>query len=208
MTLIVAAMIEEVAEFTTETIEKDRVIPLGYSDAYLLVTGVGKVNAAQSLARAIALHPVARIYNFGFVGATAPYRIHDLVLVEEVRYHDFDLSLFGYAKGQVPGYPPTFASDPTLIREVKDRIASIQSGSLYTGDVFMTEKGAEAYLADMEGAALYQVAMRHGIPIIAIKVVSDVIGSKDHKEQFLAFDTKRGMQALKTSCQSILGGLK
>jgi adenosylhomocysteine nucleosidase len=207
VTLIVAAMIEEVAEFTTETIETDTVIPLGFSDAHLLVTGIGKVNAAASLARAIALHPIKRIYNVGFVGATAPYRIHDLVLVEEVRYHDFDLSLFGYAKGQVPGYPPTFSSDPELAREVMDRIGPIPSGSLYTGDVFMTEKRGDAYLADMEGAALYQVAMRYQIPIVAIKVVSDVIGSKDDNEQFLSFDAKRGMQALKTSCQSILGGL-
>ncbi|MFP4178203.1 MAG: 5'-methylthioadenosine/S-adenosylhomocysteine nucleosidase [Acholeplasmataceae bacterium] len=206
MKLIVAAMVEEVAGFTTEPLETDTLIPLDFSESYLLVTGIGKVNAAASLARAIALHNVERIYNFGFVGATSPYAIHDLVVVEEASYHDFDLSLFGYAKGQVPGYPPVFPSDAVLLEEVYDRLKAIPTGRLYTGDIFMTDKRADAYLADMEGAALYQVARRYGIPIVAIKVVSDVIGSKDHNEQFQSFDAERGMQALKRSCIRILGG--
>lgn len=45
---------------------------------------------------------------------------------------------------------------------------------------------------DMEGTSLYQVAHYHHIPIISIKIVSDVIGMDDHYESYKTFEQTKG----------------
>jgi adenosylhomocysteine nucleosidase len=37
-----------------------------------------------------------------------PFEVGDVVVVKEVSYHDFNLTMFGYEKGQVPGLPSIF----------------------------------------------------------------------------------------------------
>jgi adenosylhomocysteine nucleosidase len=44
----------------------------------------------------------------------------------------------------------------------------------------------------MEGAALYHVAYKHQVPIISIKVVSDVLGSDQHIKKFVDFSNEEG----------------
>jgi adenosylhomocysteine nucleosidase len=186
MMLFVAAMASEVSAIPKEK----------KSDHDLIITGVGKVNAAATLSRYLSSHTVDCIVNLGFAGATHPYQVGDLVIIEEASYHDFNLTMFGYEKGQVPGMPPQFHSDSKLKQHLKSRIMHAKTGILYTGDVFMTEIQPGRFLVDMEGAALYHVAHMHQIPIISVKVVSDVIGSEKHIEQYQQFEEHQGAQAL------------
>lgn len=193
MILIVAAMTSEVQAIVNHT-EKDH---------DLLITGIGKVNAAAKLSAYLSLHHVDSIINLGFAGATLPYRIGDLVIIEEASYHDFNLTMFGYEMGQVPGMPARFQSDINLKHMISSRIQEAHKGRLLTGDVFMTEKKTERFLVDMEGAALYHVAHIYGIPIISVKVVSDVIGSEKHLESYQKFEAEKGAQVLLQVYQSI-----
>jgi adenosylhomocysteine nucleosidase len=187
MILVVAAMKEEIKEIIQNELPTVKVI----------LTGIGKVNAAQSLAEAIAKYHVDAIYNLGFAGATYPYQVGDVVLIEEACYHDFDLTLFGYQKGQVPGCPATFLSDESLKNWIKLKLPNIKTGKLFTGDYFMTEVKNESYLADMEGAALFQVANKKQIPMVSIKIISDVIGMDNHYQEYKKFESSVGAIVLK-----------
>lgn len=175
-------------------------------DNELLVTGVGKVNAASKLSTYLATHHVDSIVNLGFAGATEPYAVGDVVMINRATYHDFDLSMFGYQKGQVPGMPVQFQSDPMLLKQLQASIQHVKIGDLLTGDVFMTEKRTGQYLVDMEGAALFHVAYMHQIPMVSIKVVSDIMGSDAHLEHYQSFEMDAGALALLHVYQSILKG--
>lgn len=161
----------------------------------LILTGIGKVNAAAHLAESIARNHVEKIINLGFAGASKGYQVGDLVLIERAKYHDFDLSMFGYDHGQVPGCPAYFQSDTELIEDVLKAFPNIKRGYLYTGDYFMTHHLDQQVIVDMEGAALYQVAHAQNIPIVSIKVISDIIGQGD-TSAYDKFDAELGAKKL------------
>ncbi len=194
MILFVAAMASEVSAIPKEK----------NPNHDLIITGIGKVNAAATLSAYLSTHHVDGIVNLGFAGATQPYQIGDLVIIDKASYHDFDLTMFGYEKGQVPGMPSQFHSDHQLIQFLSSRIHSTKTGHLFTGDVFMTEIKPESFIVDMEGAALYHVAHIFKIPIISVKVISDVIGSEKHLEQYQRFEEHQGALALLHIYQSLI----
>lgn len=186
MILVVAAMESEIC-----SIQKH---PLSGID--FLITGVGKVNAAMKLTDYLTKHHVSAIYNLGFAGASNHYQTRDIVLIKESSYHDFDLSMFGYDKGQVPHYPSFFQTDDHLYHEVSNKLEHIKTGQLYTGDQFVTGHINHPMILDMEGTALYQVAYTYQIPIVSIKVISDVIGMDNHLENYKAFEAEEGSNIL------------
>jgi adenosylhomocysteine nucleosidase len=186
MILFVAAMKEEVKLFYNQETENVKV----------LLTGIGKVNAAMVLADFLAKNQVEAIYNLGFAGATEPYEVGDLVLIKEAMYHDFDLTIFGHEKGQVPGFPALFLSNDSLVKQIESQFQSIKTGRLLTGDYFMTKKQEKSCILDMEGAALYHVAYKNNIPIVSVKIVSDVMGMTDHYQSYKKFEAQIGAELL------------
>jgi len=194
MILFVAAMKEEVKLFYSHKSDEVKV----------LLTGIGKVNAAMFLTDFLAKNHVDAIYNLGFAGATEPYEVGDLVLIKDVAYHEFDLSIFGYEKGQVPGFPAHFSSDEKLIKHVLTHYPLIKTGNLLTGDYFMTAKQERPCILDMEGAALYQVAHQYKTPIVSIKVVSDVMGMTDHYQSYKKFEAQIGAELLNSVFEKLI----
>lgn len=196
MILIIAAMQEEVKDIC-ESIQPN---------THIVVTGVGKVNAAMKLTEIIQKERIEAIINVGFAGATKDYHLGDAVLIHHAKYHDFDLSMFNYAHGQVPGYPAYFESDINLMTRIRKRFSNIKEGNLLSGDCFMTKEVNDHSLFDMEGAALYQVAYHYQIPIVSIKVVSDVIGMDDHIENYKKFEAEQGSLLLNQIYSVLFGG--
>ena len=186
MILFAVAMYEEANHILEDSIYKND----------LIITGIGKVNAAMKLTEYMANHKVSYIINIGFAGGNIAYDVNDIVIVEQALYHDFDLSLFGYKKGQVPGYPEAFSSHPYLLEKVKNVFPNAKIGRLYTGDYFMTNKVDEPAVFDMEGTSLYQVAWHFKVPIISIKLISDVIGMDDHYQSYKTFEQTKGAKIL------------
>jgi adenosylhomocysteine nucleosidase len=170
----------------------------------LLLTGIGKVNAAIKLSDFLARNSVDCIINFGFAGGSSSYQIGDLVLIKNATYHDFDLTAFGYQKGQVPGCPTQFDSDFSLMKSLQTKLPHIKTGSLYSGDYFMTESKSEDYVVDMEGASLYQTAYFFKVPIISVKVISDVLGMEHHLESFESFAEEKGATILNNIYETIM----
>jgi adenosylhomocysteine nucleosidase len=67
----------------------------------------------------------------------------------------------------------------------------------------MTREYEQPIVVDMEGAALYQVAYFYKIPILSIKVVSDIIGMKDHLVHYKKFEQDQGAIALRIIYQTL-----
>lgn len=181
MILIVAAMLEEARDIEHH---------------HVLITGIGKVNAASKLTEALIKNDVKAIYNVGFAGASHHYEVGDVIVIEHARYHDFDLSIFGYEKGQVPHFPTQFTSDDNLLKAALKRLPGAKKGDLYTGDYFMTDPVDMPYVVDMEGASLYQVAYMKKVPIVSIKIISDIVGMDNHYENYKVFEKEKGARAI------------
>lgn len=145
----------------------------------VVISNIGKVNASSSLTYMLNKFPkINEVINIGFTGAYGDFELGDFVLVKDVIYHDFDLSMFGYNKGSVPNVKMPLKSDIKYLRNFYD----LKRASLYTGDSFQTKRIKENYIADMEGAAIYHVCNLFNIDVISIKVISDIIGKDDIKE--------------------------
>jgi adenosylhomocysteine nucleosidase len=196
MILIIGAMQEELKHIPEHLKSNHR----------LLITGVGKVNAAMKLTEIIHQERIHAIINLGFAGASGDLQIGELALVKSTSYHDFDLSLFGYDKGQVPGFPPVFHSDTWWLNQAKQIFTEAKEGHLLTGDYFMSEKRDGNLLFDMEGAALYHVAYHYHLPIISIKVISDIVGMDHHLESYRQFEASVGAKRLLEAYLTLFGG--
>ncbi|MCD4827230.1 MAG: 5'-methylthioadenosine/S-adenosylhomocysteine nucleosidase [Acholeplasmataceae bacterium] len=194
MILIVSAMQEEVIEIKKINSDKFN----------CLVTGIGKVNAALKLSEYLSKHKVDYIINLGFAGGNIAYDVNDVVLINQAAYHDFDLTLFGYKKGQVPGFPEVFGSNTDMVNAIKEKLDYVKDGFLFTGDYFMTEPIEKPSVFDMEGTSLFQVAHYYNIPMVSLKLISDVIGMKDHFKSYKVFEQTTGSHVLAKICKDLL----
>lgn len=148
--LIVVALPEEAAHLRTE-------LPV-------LLTGVGKVEAALSVAQLLAAGPhPSEIINLGTAGALRP-GLRGIFEVGRVIQHDFDSVSIQALTGRIFGAPLDLVG-PGLV--------------LATGDVFVSDPALRAALAlqadlvDMEGYAVAAAAAAHGVPVRMVKHVSD-----------------------------------
>ncbi len=162
--------------------------------------GIGKVNAAMgTMAMAEHYHPSA-IINTGIAGGTGRGPgILDVVVADEVAYHDVWCGP-GNERGQVQGCPPKFPcatgeEGPFDLSAVFAK-PEVSRGLIASGDLFVDTPEAlaqvlsvrpEAVAIDMESGAIAQVCALRGIPFLAVRVISDYPGAKDHISQYLNF---------------------
>lgn len=207
---IIGAMEEEVAILRNNIqLEREETVAgcdfvlgkLQDKDVVLLRSGIGKVNAAMSTTILMEkFHPDVLI-NTGSAGGYNPkLNVGDIVVSSEVRHHDVDVTIFGYEYGQVPKLPAAFKADETLIQTALKAAETIHvrtvTGLITTGDSFMNDPDRVQFVrdmfldiqaAEMEGAAIAQVAYQYQIPFVIIRSLSDIAGEESHIsfEQFL-----------------------
>ncbi|MFC5720881.1 nucleosidase [Streptomyces gamaensis] len=135
----------------------------------VLLTGMGKVNAAAALATVLARGPLPScVVNLGTAGALGAgwSGTHEISVVIQ---HDLDTDVLQSLTGETYGAPLKLAGSGT-------------GPTLATGDLFVSEEAARERLAaradlvDMEGYALASVAGRAGVPVRLVKHVSDEAG--------------------------------
>ena len=147
-----------------------------FADVPHLVTGVGKVNAAVSLAEALAGGGVDRVVVLGTAGVVSDEGDRpslDLVYqIEEVVQHDFSLPS-----------PPIRPAGETILPE--------RTAVLATGDVFVKDDAQRtgisalgASLVDMEAYAYAAVCERFGVPMQMFKIPSDFADSSTTDEEW------------------------
>ena len=169
----------------------------------LIITGIGKVNAAIEMTKAIMNYQISEVINIGFAGSIKKHHVYDAVLVNRAIQHDVDLTAFGYEKYQLPEMPAEYRSDEQLLKKMSN-LFSFKHDLLCSGDQFITSINHDGGLYDMEGAALYQVCYISKVPIISIKVVSDIIG--DSSNDFGSFNVIKGSKIISDILKKIIGG--
>lgn len=152
--------------------------------------GVGKVNAARCTQLLVDFFHPDCIVNTGIAGGIAQdLAVGDVVVATGLIQHDFDVTAFGYARGNLtdrtaPDKPTIFYSDAHLVELLTQTIASdrCKQGVIVTGDVFISAAEQKQFLrqtfhavaAEMEGGAIAQVAQANGVPFVVLRAISDL----------------------------------
>ncbi|ATZ18714.1 5'-methylthioadenosine/S-adenosylhomocysteine nucleosidase [Williamsoniiplasma somnilux] len=168
-------------------------------------TGIGQVNAATGLTYLLTKYgqAVEYVLNVGTAGAiNKDFKRGDLLFIEKASYSSADVTGFGYVYGQIPRMPKYFLGTEDLIATIGYKLEQVNQtfflANTATSDRFFSnyeqvQKYASklpftAHIVEMECAAYYQVAYLFDISIVAIKIVSDVIGLENsNEEQFDEF---------------------
>ncbi len=214
---IVAAMETEISAIKqAEEIEKTEQVAgldfcvgkVGEQDVVVVQCGMGKVNAAMATMILIEKYGASSIINIGCAGSLNDgLNIGDLVVSNEVVQHDYDVSAIGFQKGEVPFTGKiSFAADETLINIAKDAINTVAStrqvvvGRICSGDQFIsTSEQKETIIknfggecAEMEGAAVGQVAALNDVPFVIIRAMSDSANDPDDFTKYVDVVTEEG----------------
>ena len=214
---IIGAMPEEVATLRPH-LEGPREITAGTFDVTegtlqghpvrLAVCGVGKVNAAALAQQLLGMGTHTLIFT-GVAGAVDPtLNVGDVVVSKDALQHDVNVEPLGYAAGEVPGEPLRFDADGALVEAAQaaafDAVGAerVRVGTVASGDVFVADAGHVERLresfgaacAEMEGAAVAQVAHRWQTPWVVVRSISD---TADHQASvdFRAFTVKAAQTA-------------
>jgi adenosylhomocysteine nucleosidase len=145
----------------------------------VLYCGVGKVNAAMTLARELGRYAhsgaaMPLVVNFGSAGSRR-FAAGTLVECHEFLQRDMDVSGLGFARGVTP-----FDDDPARLSF--DRVfGQLPSAVCGSGDSFATAAtdiecdiaGKSCQVVDMEAYALAKVCRREGASFACAKYVSD-----------------------------------
>lgn len=135
----------------------------------VMFTGVGKVNAAYQLAKAIAMHNPSHIYNLGSAGSTV-FMAGTLVHCTEFVQRDMDVTPLGFARYQTPFDVGDSASKLVYGKQY----AHLPAGICGTGDSFHTDGAVEDFnVMDMEAYALAKICQAESIPFSCIKFITD-----------------------------------
>lgn len=148
--------------------------------------GVGKVNAAMAAALLIERYHPDLIINVGVAGCFEEVPIGTLVLAEDFIQHDVDTTGVGDPIGLVSTV--NMVSFPTAdfdrAKAAMDKTGySYRTGRVATGDWFaipgervnFIRETFAPLLCEMEGCAVAQVCHRAGVPMMALKSVSDCL---------------------------------
>jgi adenosylhomocysteine nucleosidase len=164
---------------------------LGEVEVALVKCGIGKV--AASVSTSVVIHHFAPdfVINTGSAGGFSSHlNIGDIVIANELRHHDADLTHFGYELGQTAGMPAYFECDKILLEHASHAATSlpdvkVQQGLICTGDSFVGSDEAATVIrqnfpsvcaVEMEGAAIAQSCHLLGIPFLVIRSLSDIAG--------------------------------
>ncbi len=175
-------------------------------DAVVVVSGVGKVNAAAGTCAAIS-RGADVILNFGVAGGLKPENtaVGEVFLIDKAVQYDVDCSQpngteIGTLDGETENFLPLFCP----------KGLGLPRRALGTGDRFNDSPDDHALLLrlgcdirDMEGGAVAEVCKYAGVPCISVKAVSDVYGAGSTTEQF-RMNLKRAMLELAAELPEII----
>lgn len=151
--------------------------------------GVGKVNAAATVQMMIDKFAITEIINTGVAGSLdEKIDIGDIVLAENLVYHDVDNVSFGFPKGQVPYMDVfEFPTDSRLVKLAEESCLKVNKdikvfkGRIASGDQFISGKDIKKSIKDYfdplcveeEGCAMAHVAYINDIDCLVIRAISD-----------------------------------
>lgn len=162
---------------------------LNGAEVVIVRCGIGKINAALCVQILADVFSVSHIINTGVAGSlNAKLDIGDILISKDALHHDMDVTIFGYALGEVPqmGFRE-FKADENLIALAKASCEKVNpdlhtlAGRVVSGDQFISSKEVKERListfqgdcAEMEGASIAHGAYLNDIPFVIIRAISD-----------------------------------
>lgn len=213
---IIGAMEQEVT-LLRDKIENRQTLTLAGCEIYtgtlygvevaLLKSGIGKVAAALGTTLLLQLCKPDVVINTGSAGGLAPtLKVGDIVVSDEVRYHDADVTAFGYEPGQMAGCPAAFVADDKLITAaelvIKQLDLNAVRGLVVSGDAFINGAAPlarirttfpQAIAVEMEATAIGHVCHQFKVPFVVVRAISDVADQESHLsfDEFLSVAAKQ-----------------
>lgn len=146
-----------------------------------LMTGVGPVEAgvavAAELARLQTLGALPElVVSLGSAGSRTLQQT-GIYQATSISYRDMDASALGFPKGQTP-----FLDQPPVL-DLPLRIPGIAEATLSTGANIVSGAaydGIDAEMVDMETYAIVRACMTFGVPLIALRGISDGAADLQH----------------------------
>ncbi|EOB7626537.1 5'-methylthioadenosine/S-adenosylhomocysteine nucleosidase [Staphylococcus aureus] len=176
-------------------------------------SGIGKVNAAISTTLLINKFKPDVIINTGSAGALdESLNVGDVLISDDVKYHDADATAFGYEYGQIPQMPVAFQSSKSLIEKVSQvvqqqqqqltaKVGLIVSGDSFIGSVEQRQKIKKAFpnamAVEMEATAIAQTCYQFNVPFVVVRAVSD-LANGEAEMSFEAFLEKAAVSSSQT----------
>lgn len=180
----------------------------------LVESGIGKVEAGITTEHLITDFAADVVINSGSAGGIGKNQhVGDVVISTATAYHDVDARAFDYEYGQLPGQPARFRASQkwadALADAGQETGLNIEKGLIVSGDQFVSSKDAiaeikhyfpEALSAEMEGAAVGQVACDHNVPYVVVRAMSDT-ADEDAGVSFDEFIIQAGQRSAKMLLQ-------
>jgi adenosylhomocysteine nucleosidase len=153
-----------------------------------LMTGVGPVEAAIAVTRALAEANAASnlpklVVSLGSAGSRTLEQC-EVYQAISVGYRDMDASALGFPKGQTPflELPPVLPLVP-LLDGLKG--ASLSTGAnIVSGPAY---DGIDADMVDMETYAILRACQAYGVPLLALRGISDGAAELRHVEDWTRY---------------------
>ena len=174
-----------------------------------LMTGVGPVEAAVVLTRALAALGTAQrspalVVSLGSAGSRRLEQAQ-VYQVSQVEYRDMDASALGFPKGQTP-----FLDLPISIP--LPQFPGLPTATLATGASIVSGAGYDATnadMVDMETFAILRACQHFGIPLVGLRGISDGAEELSHVDdwtQYLHLVDRRLSDALDLLEQALREG--
>lgn len=168
-----------------------------YNNEIILVnSGIGKVMSGILIATLVNNFEFDKVINVGVAGGVSSLNIGDIVIAESCVYGDVDLSgIDNVPYGKMANFPLLFTADIKLLNDAKSFKSNL--GVICTSDKFVTKKedinllknkyfkNLNILCFDMETAAFAQSCYFYNIDFIAIRAISDIIGSSNEEDSYL-----------------------
>ncbi len=166
--IVIATMLEAepfMQGLGLERVEEKPFPVYGKDSLVLVISGIGKANAAMAALFIIMKYNVEIIYNLGAAGALRPgMSVGDIVQIEQVLEPDRPRIAGREKRVYVPDTLPGF-KNARLATQDSPVLAAAERASL----------AVDADLVDMEGASVLQACRRAGIRCHLFKIVSDTV---------------------------------
>lgn len=195
---IIGAMDEEVAKLKELMVrpEVEEVSDMTFfkgelcgKEAVVVRSGIGKVNAAACAQTLILKFGVTLLINTGIAGSLHnAIDIGDVVISTDAVQHDVDAREFGFTIGEIPRVDTVAFPTDSAIAELA-KVANEEAnpaiktfmGRIATGDQFIASQEVKDNIitnfqplcAEMEGAAIAQVAYINKVSCVIIRAISD-----------------------------------
>ena len=179
----------------------------------LMLSGVGKGNAAMSTTILLENFEIDAIINVGTAGGLLQEQnVLDVVISKQVVQHDFDTSGLD---GQ-DGIGLFYEADDQLISDCRSVLSSSDyqtfTGLIASGDQFLYEENKirellnifpKAMCVEMEAGAVAQVCTHYQVPFVILRSLSDITCKEKSEIDFVEY-AKKASERSAECCEKLL----